>query len=51
MKVPPKRLDGAVVLYYVTLSARYRSTGATKHFVDGHEASAFVSRIKEQPSE
>jgi hypothetical protein len=38
MEIPPKMLDGAVVLHYVMLSTSYRSTGATKHFIDGHEA-------------
>jgi hypothetical protein len=38
MGIPPKRLDGAVVVHYVTLSTRYPATGASKHVVDGHIA-------------
>jgi hypothetical protein len=37
METPPKMLNGAVVLHYVILSSRYRSTGAIKIFIDGHE--------------
>jgi hypothetical protein len=35
MELPPKELDGAIVICYVVLSSYHCRTGVYRHFVDG----------------
>ncbi len=45
MNNPPEKLDDAQILFWTILDNRYKSTGETKHFINGNYKTDFYGLV------